>query len=813
MPAIFRRWGNGGRDARAPRRFAGEVDVKLVGKPIYRFDGIELDTSLGCLQRQGREQALRPKSYGLLVYLIENRHRLVTKEELIEHFWDSAAVTDDALVQVIVEIRRALGDSSRQPHYIKTIPKAGYRFIGTVEAVYAEPPPALALEEITAVEFEYKEKSDDSHQPTAAAAQASGHGWFQRRRASASIAAMAIVLVAGIWFGLQKAWNRQGSALAEMPLPQLPGRKTVAVIFFDNQSASPDLDWLREGLADMLITNLSRSARLTVLGRQQLHLLLERSGHQEAAHLHLDDTLDIARRIHAATIIMGSFTRLGDKIRVDAALHDVQSGQFIAAESFIADRPEQILAQVDLLSLKLAAHLGDAALAADKRAPLGEVMTSNLEAYRCYSLAVEKAQAYHTPEALALLRKATHLDPEFAMAYARIGYTYSMVRVNEGALARPFLERAFQLAHRLTEKDKLYINVWYAAANNDDAETIRWLKQIIARYPLEVEAYLRLGYLYYGHLDEALAVYRQALLIDPEAKEIYNALGFVLYTLGRYDEAIAAHRRYVELASLEANAHDSLGMTYNEAGRFDEALAEFRRALEINPQFHFAHMHLGDVLFRVGRYREAVAAYKKYLQVAPSDWDRAQACDRLVLVYLSNGEIAAAALAAQQELTYHNNFGGPLRVALAKGETDKAAKLLNELLNSASMRKSLSPKVVAALRGEVALRSGRVDEAMEILKAIAGQTPILWNVDGVEMCLADALFELGRLDEAVAECERLIAQNPTSPLLRFRYAEALQRQGDTTRARAEYQRFLETWKAADRDLPQVIAAEQALAVE
>src|SRR5690349_6815880 len=104
----------------------------------------------------------------------------------------------------------------------------------------------------------------------------------------------------------------------------------------------------------MLITNLSRSARLTVLSRQQLHLLLERRGYGEATHLHLDDALDIARRIHAETIVMGSFTRLGDRIRVDAALHDASTGQFIAAESFTADRAEQILTQVDLLSLKLA---------------------------------------------------------------------------------------------------------------------------------------------------------------------------------------------------------------------------------------------------------------------------------------------------------------------------------------------------------------------------------------------------------------------------------------------------------------------------
>jgi tetratricopeptide (TPR) repeat protein len=792
-----------------------------VGKPIYRFDGIELNTALGCLQRDGSERPLRPKSYQLLVYLIENRQRLVTKEELIEHVWANAAVTDDALVQVIVELRRALGDDSRRPHFIKTIPKAGYRFIGAVEAVYTDNAPALSFEEITAIEYEYREEiRDDAISPAreiaAVIAPPAERRWFQSHLARAIIAIVAVALMAGLWIVLQKRLTHQGSAVAELPLPQVPGRRTVAVIFFDNQSESRDLDWLREGLADMLITNLSRSARLTVLGRQQLHLLLERRGYGDATHLHLDDALDIARRIHAETIVMGGFTRLGDRIRVDAALHDAATGQFIAAESFTTDRPEQILTQVDLLSLKLASHLGDDATEGERRAPLGEVMTSNLEAYRCYSLAVERAQAYHTAEALALLEQAVRLDPEFAMAYARIGYTFALVRVNEGARAQAYLERAFQLSHRLTEKDRLYINAWYAAARHDTDSAVRWLKEIIARYPLEVEAYLRLGY-FYQSTEAAITTYRQGLLIDPEAKAIYNAMGFSLYAMGRYDEAIAAHQRYVQLAPTEANAHDSLGMTYNEAGRFDDALFEFRRALEINPQFHFARLHLGDVFFRIGRCRDAISAYKGYLEVAPSDWDRAQAYNRLALVYLSKGDVAQATIAARQEIRYRNNFGGLLRVALASGEIPQANRLLSDLLNNTEDKSTsgvptvLQAKSLELLRGIVALKSGQGDEAIKILRAACEQAPMLWNVDGGELSLAESLLEMGRVEEAVSECERLIARNPTSPLLRFRYAQALERRGDSERARTEYRRFLDAWKSADRDLPEVIAAERALA--
>src|SRR5262249_16672443 len=163
-------------------------------------------------------------------------------------------------------------------------------------------------------------------------------------------------------------------------------------------------------------------------------------------------------------------------IRVNVNLYDASS-QPLASESLIADRPADILRQVDLLSLKLASDLG---LSPDEQtgpSALSRVMTDNVEAYRYYSLALERAPAYHTDEAIDLWGKAIALDPQFAMAYARIGYTYTMIRVNEAVKGKPYLEKAFQLSGRLTEKDKLSINAWYAFASGDRDQGIRLLRE------------------------------------------------------------------------------------------------------------------------------------------------------------------------------------------------------------------------------------------------------------------------------------------------------------------------------------------------
>src|SRR5207248_10716744 len=163
---------------------------------------------------------------------------------------------------------------------------------------------------------------------------------------------------------------------------QTPGKRAVAAMCFDNQCGSADLGWLREGLADMLITDLSRSRNLTILSRQQLRTLLDRAGHQSSEKIRLEEALDIAQKSKATIVILGSFARLGEQIRIDAELHDARDGQLLAAERLVVDQPAQILTQVDLLSIKLASHLVAALTEQDTRQGLARVMTSSLDAYR-----------------------------------------------------------------------------------------------------------------------------------------------------------------------------------------------------------------------------------------------------------------------------------------------------------------------------------------------------------------------------------------------------------------------------------------------
>ncbi len=125
---------------------------------IYRVNDLELDTLRGCLRRNGEEIHLKPKAFQILVYLLAHRDRLVPKEELLDQFWKDTAVSDDILAQSIAELRRALGDSPRNPLYLKTVPKRGYRFVAGVQEVRLEG--MVATEQITTVQVR-EEYSDE----------------------------------------------------------------------------------------------------------------------------------------------------------------------------------------------------------------------------------------------------------------------------------------------------------------------------------------------------------------------------------------------------------------------------------------------------------------------------------------------------------------------------------------------------------------------------------------------------------------------------------------------------------------------------
>jgi tetratricopeptide (TPR) repeat protein len=769
-------------------------------RTIYRFDDIEIDVSRASVMRGGQEQHLRQQSFHVLVYLIGHRQTLISKEELIENFWQGAAVTDNTIVQCIKEIRKALNDHPREPRFIKTFHKIGYRFIADVS--------------------EYQTVVSDSHAPierNSLAIEPTPSSAFPRiYQSTLGRILIALAFLTTIIIAIWSIVRTTAAPRVAVTLPQGPGRKALAVMYFENQSGRPDLNWLSEGLADMFIADLAHFDRLSVLSREQLHLLLERTGYTPEKGVQLDQALNIARKSHADGILLGSFASLGDKLLVNVRLFDT-ANRLLTADEFLVDQPDDILTQVDLVTPKLASRLGIAP--AGKPTTLAQVMTKNLEAYRYYSLGVSKAQAFQNAQATTLLKKAIQLDPTFAMAYARIGYAYAVTDfVPEKG--KPFLEKAIQLSGQLTDKDRLYVSAWYAISRQDYPGAIKTLQQILDRYPIETEAYTRLARLQHREerVQEAIATVRRGLAVDPDYGDLYNVLGISFLALGRYDEALDAHQRYVQLAPNEPNAHDSLGMSFQQSGRFETAIAEYNQALALDPEFEPAIIHLGDVFVEQGRYSEAVGQYRRYIHVTGSDAARAVGYGSIAQVCLRRGDYAKAEEAVRHEIKYEPRaVWNSLLLALDRGQTEKASRLKATL---AKLLVQSGPYPERGSRNELrsydyylgtlALREHQPDQALQHFERALGHLPPSSGLDLYEDCLANAYLQLGRFDEAISGYRRILSNNPNYPLAQYHMAQAYQRKGRVAEARTGYTQFLRIWKDADADIPEVVDAKQQL---
>ena len=407
------------------------------------------------------------------------------------------------------------------------------------------------------------------------------------------------------------------------------------------------------------------------------------------------------------------------------------------------------------------------------------------------------------------------LDPDFAMAYARIGYAYA-VTGNDGEKGKPYLEKAFQLSHRLSDKDRLYISAWYALANLDYQGAIRFFQEVTTEYPLEGEAYFRLGHLLGSEerYEEAVAVLKQGLVIDPENRDIYNVLGRIYATLDKHDEAVAMHQRYVALAPDEPNAYDSLGLTYQCFGQYDLAMAEYNRALTLNPNFEVAIVHLGHAYAQLGQYNQAINLYRRYIQAAPSDLERGRGYRYIAIIYLKKGELDRAEEAAKKGAKYDKSHAwAPLTIAVEEGDPARAERLKEEFIAKwpyTNRGTKLSLRYLSYYNGRIALASGRATDAIEKFKETLSHAPIYWDLDPFDDCLANAYLELGRFDEAIAEYQRILRLNPNYPLVHYHLALAYERKGDASGARSETERFLQVWSGADSDIPEVQIAKARL---
>jgi DNA-binding winged helix-turn-helix (wHTH) protein/TolB-like protein/Flp pilus assembly protein TadD len=543
----------------------------------YSFNDFSIDLDRGCLLRAGQEVKLRPKVFDALCYLVENNNRLVTKAELIGAIWPDSFVTDDSLVQCLVELRRALGDDAQE--YIKTVPRRGYIFDAVVtrnsatgQAIYTEQLEAVRI----VIEEEDREPSGSvrlRQVDTHALPAVSRALWIWGK--PARILLVCGLLLAGTAIGLIYFRGSDKSKQAA----HVTQVRSIAVLPFKPLSPDGSDDYLGLGMADTLITKLSNLRQIIVRPTSAVRKYTAPD----------QDPLAAGREQRVDAVLEASFQRLGDKVRLTARLLNVQDGSSLwsyKCDEYCTD----IFALEDAISERLAGAL-ELQLTSEERKLLTKRYTENAQAYEFYMrgrLFLNKRNVEGIRKALDYFKQAVELDPNDALAYLGLGDCYHQSVYFISTPSRELIPKAKAMAKKALEIDETLGEAHALLSILSDAD---W------------------------DWNEALKEYQLAISLSPGSARAYHGVAFTLAKQGRFGEALAAIRKARDIDPLNLVINADIAAILCYAGRYDEAIEQCRKTLELDPNFSMAHAQLGVAYWGKGMYKEALGPLQKAVEL------------------------------------------------------------------------------------------------------------------------------------------------------------------------------------------------------
>ena len=296
---------------------------------------------------------------------------------------------------------------------------------------------------------------------------------------------------------------------------------------------------------------------------------------------------------------------MGEDIRINVQLQDVETGRLIGAESVLG---ADVFPLLDDLTGRIRSRLelGDR----PEGRPVAEVTTDSLEAYRLYSEGWNAAHNVRPSDARTLFEEAVRIDPSFAMAHFSLAQVTAAL--GETALSKAHLERAMELLDRLPERQRLVVEAEYAFAEEDNPEkAAQRLEALIAKYPDEELAYDNLVHVYIAtnELDRLLDLLERwsQAFPGPGSGHLHNHYGYALLEKGLHAEAIGEFEAYARVSPDEANPHDSMGEVYLITGRPERALESYTSALALDASFASSHAGRAIAYGILGRYQDALA--------------------------------------------------------------------------------------------------------------------------------------------------------------------------------------------------------------
>src|SRR6266849_1121473 len=361
-------------------------------------------------------------------------------------------------------------------------------------------------------------------------------------------------------------------------------KDAILVTDFVNTTADPMFDGT---LQKALAVDLEQSPYLNVFPEQKVRQTLQLMGRTPDERITGDVGREICQRVGIRAMLNGSIANLGSQYVITLEAVNAGSGESLVREEVQAGSKESVLNSLHQAGSNLRKKLGESLASVQKYdKPLSEATTSSLEALKALSLGDMKHQMFNELAALPLYQHAVELDPNFAMAYARLGTVYN--NLGQSELSEKNREKAFELRDRASEHEKLYIMSHYYVDSGQLEKGITALELYKQTYPRDSIPYNNLAVVYnqMGQYENALDNARQAVQLDPDSASGYSNVGFAYAGLNRLDEAKATFNQALQRKAGPTVAHSSLAIIAWQQG--DKNLMERELgAMKDDPQGEF----------------------------------------------------------------------------------------------------------------------------------------------------------------------------------------------------------------------------------
>jgi tetratricopeptide (TPR) repeat protein len=360
------------------------------------------------------------------------------------------------------------------------------------------------------------------------------------------------------------------------------------VLYFENLSDDASLEWMRTGLTDMLVTDLSQSPNIRVLATDRLYQILDEMGQLTQPMNSFETVQAVAQEADVETVLLGSFAKAGGRIRISARLQDADNGEILTSESVEGQGEESIFELVDELTrrIKTQFEMPEPMMMADVDKNLDEVSTKSLDAYRLYTEGVGFHERYQEEAAIPLLEKAVELDPNFAMALAKLSVVHG--NLGDTEKAKEYASRAMENLDRLSDRERFYVEGrFYSLEPETTGEAVTAYKKVVEKYPDHTAARHNLAaeLMKLDEIDEAIDHYEE--LMKVQARKAFPATPLQLADAygrrGDIERGYGVLREFADANPDNAAAHLNLANYLIWAGRTEEALEEIEVAESLQP--------------------------------------------------------------------------------------------------------------------------------------------------------------------------------------------------------------------------------------